>query len=541
MIVIPSDHAAPGHTCTYAGNEQFFRHIAYHFTEMTAMYRILFIFSVSLIIRMPAQQLHYPVPGTGVTVCYNNTTVIQCPSDPAAAFYGQYQGIAPSYTANSNGTVTDNITGLTWAKARGVKVTWDSAFVLAAQCRLGGFSDWRVPTIKELYSLINFNGKSGSTAAACIPYLDTSYFEWAAGDIAAGDRVIDAQDWSATKYKGLTMNGDSTIFGVNFVDGRIKGYPQYKPASGSAEKQRMYVRFVRGNGYYGKNEFIDNNDSTISDLATGLMWSKSDSKAGMNWQSALAWVQTKNTANYLGHNDWRLPEAKELQSIIDYTRCRQTTGSAAIDPLFYCTSIIDEAGRTNWPFFWTNTTHKDNYGGVYLAFGEALGWMKIPPTAGYYTLCDVHGAGAQRSDPKSGSYTSYYLGTDQNGNPIYGLGPQGDVIRISNYVRLVRSLPAATGLVKNRPVNAGNYSLLQNYPNPFNPVTTIQCVLPVSSFTTLRVCDISGQLVRVLCNQILPSGTHSFPFNGTGLPSGTYLYELRAGTYHAAGKMQLIK
>ena len=65
---------------------------------------------------------------------------------------------------------------------------------------------------------------------------------------------------------------------------------------------------------------------------------------------------------------------------------------------------------------------------VYIAFGEALGWMKFR-TGNNSTLMDVHGAGAQRSDPKTGNASDY----------PQGHGPQGDVIRITNYVRCVRN------------------------------------------------------------------------------------------------------
>jgi hypothetical protein len=61
-----------------------------------------------------------------------------------------------------------------------------------------------------------------------------------------------------------------------------------------------------------------------------------------------------------------------------------------------------------------------------------------------YTLMDVHGAGAQRSDPKSGSSSSYYLGTSCSGGSAYGHGPQGDIIRVNNYVRLVRDAASST-------------------------------------------------------------------------------------------------
>ncbi|MBT5610593.1 MAG: DUF1566 domain-containing protein, partial [Lentisphaerae bacterium] len=50
----------------------------------------------------------------------------------------------------------------------------------------------------------------------------------------------------------------------------------------------------------------------------------------MDWEAALAWVAEKNRESYLGTNDWRLPNAKELQSIVDYTRAPDVTRSAAI-------------------------------------------------------------------------------------------------------------------------------------------------------------------------------------------------------------------
>ena len=59
--------------------------------------------------------------------------------------------------------------------------------------------------------------------------LDTKYFGFAYGDESHGERGIDCQDWSATEYVGTTMGGNPTVFGVNFADGRIKGYPKVFP------------------------------------------------------------------------------------------------------------------------------------------------------------------------------------------------------------------------------------------------------------------------------------------------------------------------
>ncbi|MBE0644666.1 MAG: DUF1566 domain-containing protein [Bacteroidetes bacterium] len=403
--------------------------------QFTAHFRgsaITIIMFACLSARLAAQyDSSYYIVDTGQQQCYSNTAPITAPGT-GQAFYGQdaqHQGNQPQYVDNGNGTISDPVTGLMWVKARGSKVSWEKALADAATCSVGGYGDWRMPTIKELYSLIDFNGKSGLTAATSVPYLNTTYFDFAFGNTAIGERIIDCQDWSSTTYVHFTMNGDSTAFGVNFADGRIKGYPKKRLPAG--DRNQLYVRFVRGNAHYGVNNFIDNQDSTITDRATGLMWVKPDSRGGMNWQTALAWVQAKNTSGYLGYSDWRLPNAKELQSIIDYTRSPSTTNSAAIDPVFLASSI----GGGEYPFYWTSTTHKEgpptSPGGemaAYLCFGRGLGWMEQPPSSSNYVLLDVHGAGAQRSDPKTGDPANY----------PHGNGPQGDVIRIYNYVRLVR-------------------------------------------------------------------------------------------------------
>ena len=199
--------------------------------------------------------------------------------------------------------------------------------------------------------LIDFSGidPSGPDASGLVPFIDTTAFVFAYGDTDAGERIIDAQFASSTLYGSTTMGGSETMFGVNFADGRIKGYP--------TTGKSYYVLYVRGNPDYGKNDFVDHGDPTITDNATGLMWAQDDSGVGFTWEAALAWVEQKNAEGYLGYSDWRLPNAKALQSIVDYTRAPDTTDSAAIDPLFNVTSITNEAGQTDYPSYWSSTTH----------------------------------------------------------------------------------------------------------------------------------------------------------------------------------------
>ncbi len=410
----------------------------------------------------------YPVVDTAQLKCYDNRSEI-APPKKGEAFYGQdaqFHLHPPNYTLSADGlTVLDNVTGLTWQRSpdtdgngilnRADKLTLTQAQALPAKlnaARFGGYNDWRLPTIKELYSLIIFSGMDpsgpSSDAARMKPFIDTRFFKFAYGDTRAGERTIDSQYASSTKYVGKGARGFDKLFGVNFADGRIKGYDLFMPGGGM--EKTFFALCVRGNPAYGKNIFQGSQNGIITDNASGLMWSKSDSGRGMNWQDALAWVQQKNAENFLGHNDWRMPNAKELQSIVDYSRSPDTSRSAAIDPLFHCMQIANEAGQADFPFYWTGTTHASFIGGgaaVYISFGRAAGWMSArsmaggpperrgPPEAGSsdrgsgeYHLVDVHGAGAQRSDPKSG---------DPNMFPR-GRGPQGDAIHIGNFVRLVR-------------------------------------------------------------------------------------------------------
>ncbi len=172
-------------------------------------------------------------------------------------------------------------------------------------------------------------------------------------------------------------------------------------------------------------DLADNGDRTVTDVASGLMWAQADNGEAISWEDALAWAEEMNAEGYLGYEDWRVPNVIELQGLVDYTRSPDTTGSAALDPIFEISEITNEAGERDFPFHWSSTTHAnftDRPGAfaAYVSFGRAMGYMN--------GWTDVHGAGAQRSDPKIGEAADYPEGN----------GPQGDAIRVLNYVRLVR-------------------------------------------------------------------------------------------------------
>ncbi len=85
------------------------------------------------------------------------------------------------------------------------------------------------------------------------------------------------------------------------------------------------------------------------------------------------------------------------------------------------------------------------------------------------------------------------------------------------------------------------YILKQNYPNPFNPTTSIEYYLPERVEVTLKIYDISGELIKVLVNKTQESGSYNFNWNSEGESSGIYFYQLQAGTFSDTKKMLLIK
>ena len=122
------------------------------------------------------------------------------------------KGLTKSYTDNGDGTVTDNNNGLMWAKdgngdgCLSVGTTWAAAISFANGLDFAGHTDWRLPNINELFSLVVHDANNGS------PYIDTTYFP----------NTFDGDYWSSTSRPGNTSYALEVYFYVGTIAQRVK-------------------------------------------------------------------------------------------------------------------------------------------------------------------------------------------------------------------------------------------------------------------------------------------------------------------------------
>ncbi len=281
---------------------------------------------------MPVCAFAWPVPESGVTKCSNDTEEITCPA-PGEDFYGQdanYTINPRSYTKLDAGgndlsdeatewvMVRDNVTGLIWEVKQAKddvadydnphdadnEYTWYDSnpetnggvagipgdgtdtedFINALNTEsFGGHSGWRLPTFKELASIANLGTINPAT--------DTEYFP----------NTPPSSYWSATTNASHTDSAWCVYFNL--------GYDSHNSKSGS-----HWVRGVRSGQSGSFDNLVINNDGTVTDSETGLMWQQGTGSA-MNWKESLAYCETLSLA---GYEDWRLPTKEELRSIADY-------------------------------------------------------------------------------------------------------------------------------------------------------------------------------------------------------------------------------
>lgn len=211
-----------------------------------------------------------------------------------------------SYRDNADGTIFDSSTELLWTQELSdTPISWESAEDYCKSLSTGDIFTWRLPNIKELYSIRDFS--------KAWPWVDTHYFHLPSGYYDSG-------------FVFNNCSEDSKLF-----------------------SSQHFVRCVSGDTY-GSSEYVDNRDATVSDRATGLMWTQNDSGYTMTWEAALSYAES---SEYAGYSDWRLPNIKEMQSITQYLGI-----FAAIDISFFSTSaIFNESYSADCQYYWRSSSN----------------------------------------------------------------------------------------------------------------------------------------------------------------------------------------
>ncbi|WP_200153424.1 DUF1566 domain-containing protein [Chromatium okenii] len=241
-------------------------------------------------------------------------------------------------TATNHTCVRDNVTGLIWEvktndgglRDQNKIYTFDQAenYVKDVNAtHVCGFKDWRMPDVKELLGITDQSHTH--------PAIDFNYFL----------NTPNNGFWSVSPY----VNDLDYLWNVDFND---------SSASVSNLSNASHVRLVRGGQFL--DTFVDNGNGTVTQMNTGLMWAKcsegqtdsdcTGTATEMNWSAALT---AANESLLGGYSDWRLPNLKELQTLVDYSRY-----SPAIDSSYF--------PNTPGAWFWSGSPYADNSGDAWI-------------------------------------------------------------------------------------------------------------------------------------------------------------------------------
>jgi len=215
-------------------------------------------------------------------------------------------------------TCTDRITGLQWGRctgglsgsdcAAGIAewTVWETAVNACADLFLADKDDWRLPSIYELFSIVDFSETT--------PSINSIYFP----------NTPSEGVWSSTDVLHPEEIGWVAAWGIDFLNGLIS-YDQKTSDLNPLALVDHYRRCVRGPKINART--FTKNDLVVLDDNSSLMWQAcsagqlgidcSGTAIRYSWQDAKAYCEESDDSN---HSDWRLPNVRELHSLIDYTR-----------------------------------------------------------------------------------------------------------------------------------------------------------------------------------------------------------------------------
>jgi hypothetical protein len=284
------------------------------------------------------------VPRTGQRGCWDlaGAAIDGAGSGQDGAIRAGARWPSPRFTDHGDGTVTDELTGLVWLKDADFfgELTWEQALVVVRHLDTGsaGLSDgsaagdWRLPTIKELFSLIDYES-SNPIVPRDHPFENVrSSIYWSSTSLASAPQL----GWM------MTLGIGPTVFDLKVNPNRlwpVRGAARaLVPKSGQQACWNGEGKPIagRGSGQDGdlrpglawpEPRFTDNGDGTVIDHLTDLVWLKNGNAFGWrNWQEALDDCNGLHAGSFgwlddgSRPGDWRLPNIKEIESLVDYGR-----------------------------------------------------------------------------------------------------------------------------------------------------------------------------------------------------------------------------
>jgi hypothetical protein len=412
---------------------------------------VFLLLAVFLFAALPALAATIDLPKTGQTISY------------ASGDDGDIQsGVAwpePRFEDNGDGTVTDRLTGLVWAQDAGTptvnvctggKKSWGNALNYIACLNSNNYlgrNDWRLPNINEIEGLINCSetnpaawlNNQGFSNVQSYYYNSSTTFaldsnhelmaDMAVGSVLEGNKGLASGYYVWPVRAGQHDSLDSTYPANIWKTGQTVSYA----AGDDGDLQRGVT--------WPSPRFIDNDNEMVTDNLTGLIWTKDANAPGPSicnpgvdptWQEALDYVACLNTNSFLGYNDWRLPNRKELYSLIDFSNYAPALPSSH--------SFTNVQSNHYWSS--TSTTYLSNADSawiIYMLYGFVYRDTKGFPGTYVCNVWPVRGGTLTDIDttPPSLSITSHSDGQHVTTSSITLVGTASDAGLVDNGIQQV--------------------------------------------------------------------------------------------------------
>ncbi|MCP4697561.1 MAG: DUF1566 domain-containing protein [Gammaproteobacteria bacterium] len=260
------------------------------------------------------------------------------------------QAIGP-FQSNEDGTVSDLATQLTWQQEDDeIKRIWFDAGTYCNSLGLAGYSDWRLPTIYEFASILDYSRYEPAIDSAAFPNTEGPY-------------------WSASVFAGSA--GYTWSVNLSYGGGGNVNY--------SYNGSTAYARCVRGtsDSMEPSTYLAAESTDTVMDTVRNLVWQRQTDGNSRHWTEAKSYCSSLYLA---GYDDWRLPSIEELKRIIEYSD---------FEPVIN-TDLFPNA-YPRW--YWSGSAH------AYYA-GSAWGAMFYSGSVGHAGKSDPGYARCVRSDAK---------------------------------------------------------------------------------------------------------------------------------------------